>query len=250
LAGIGYPALDEDTIGTIITKEQISELILEPALEDYYKFFPKRIPLELSVGGSPAINSYLIPNTITSSGVVIGVINVKFVSQSSAVVGTSTQMMDGIFYGNPFASAFNVNSVGGNSMGVGSYGTPFGYGFESIQYLKKFYAKSVESSNKVYWYNFDRYTNTLKYKSNIAGKFYFELGVTDSNIDNIQFDKKRSFIKYCKGLLKIQVAETLSLIELDLPATLNSDALQDKGEELVKEQLTYWAESSSIIGMR
>jgi len=248
LQGIGYPALSEDDIYTIISKEQIEELVIEPALEDYYKFFPHRIPVQFQVSGSGAMNEYNIPTTV--SGQVIGVLQAKFVPQSSSVPGQS--LMDaGSFYQNAFFSASQVLGLGGSAFGVGSsYGTPYGYGQESLVYLKRFLTSSIESSNKVYYYKYDPYTKKLYYKTNISGVFYFELGITDNNIDNIQFDKKRSFLDYCKGKIKLTVAETLSLIELDLPATLNVDLLQDKGEKLVEDTLNYWRESSSFMGMR
>jgi hypothetical protein len=250
LAGIGYPALDEDSIYTIISKEQIEELIIEPSLEDYYKFFPVRSTIDVSSAGSGAVNSF---DCTTISGVItpiIGIIKMQFISQTSSTPGQS--IMDaGSFYQNPFFSASQIYSMGGSNFGVGStYGTPYGYGQESIVYLKRFFAKSIESSNKVYWYKFDKNRNLLYYKSNISGRFVFDVASVDPNIDNIQFDKKRSFLNYCKGKLKCHVAETLSLIELDLPATLNADALQDKGEKLIEDELTYWRESSSFFGLR
>jgi hypothetical protein len=221
LAGIGYPALDEDSIYSIITKEQIKELVIEPSLEDYYKFFPKRDTVTVASPGSGAIASF---DCTTISGIqapIIGIIKMQFIKQSSSTPGQSI-MDNGSFYPNAFFSASQVISVGGSNFGVGSqYGSPYGYGQESIVYLKRFYTSSVESSNKVY-----------------------------PDIDNIQFTKKRSFINYCKGKLKLQVAETLSLIELDLPAQLNQDALQDKGEKLIEDELTHWRESSSIFGLR
>ena len=247
LTAIGYPALSEEDIYSIITKDQIMELILEPSLEDFYKFFPKKIPIDVSVAGSGAISEYNVGDT---TGIVLGVLQAKFIPQSSSVPGQS--LMDvGSFYQNPFFSASQVLGINGSAYGIGnSYGTPYGYGQETIIYLKRFLTSSIESSNKVYWYKYDPNTNILSYKSNISGKFYFELGMTDSNIDNIQFTKKRSFIDYCKGKLKLQIAETLSLIELDLPASLNQDALKDQGDKLIDDNLTYWRESSSFFGMR
>ena len=247
LTAIGYPALDEDTVYSIISKEQIMELVIEPALEDYYKFFPVRVPMEFAVSGSGAMNSIVVDD---SKGIVLGIIECKFIPQSSSVPGQS--LMDASsFYQNAFYSASQVMGIGGSAYGIGSsYGTPYGYGQETIIYLKRFLTSSIESSNKVYWYKYDPQSHTLYYKNNISGKFYFNIGMTNNNLDNIQFDKKKSFLDYCKGLLKKQVAETLSLIELDLPATINQDSLREDGDKLLEDNLNYWRESSSFIGLR
>jgi len=246
LSAIGYPAVDENSIYDMITQNQIYDQVIEPSLEDYYKFFPHIIPYNYYSSGA---NSVSTVNISTTSGNIIGLANMKFVPQSS-ILGQNSLMDNGQFYANPFFSASNVMSVGGNSFGVGSFGTPFGYGFETNVYQRRFYAKSIESSNKVYYYKFDKYTNTLYYKSNIAGSFYFEFGITDNDFNNIQFDKRQSVLRYIKGNLKLKLAEILGMIELDLPANIDTDKLEEKGKDMVEKEIKYWEEVSSIPGGR
>jgi len=247
LKAIGYPVITEDTLSYLMTKEQIIDLVIEPSLETYYTHFPKRVPLSINSSGSNAIIALTTTDGVPENS--FGVARAQFIPQSAAQPGLNP-MDNSVFYQNPFYSASQVFSTNGMMGGPGMYGTPFGYGFETIRYQRMFYTKSLESSNKVYWYKFDVAAKTLYTKSNIGGSFYFELACVDSNIDNIDFIKKQSFLNYCKGMLKTQISEILGLVEMDLPIQLDATRLKEDGDKLIEDNLLYWRESSSIFGTR
>lgn len=247
LTAIGYPVIDTETLSYLITEDQIKDLVIAPALETFFQFFPKRTPISISAAGTTGVQE--IKENIPSNA--FGIVSLQFVSQSASSLGVSV-MDAGLFYQNPFFTSSQIYSMGsgGGVGGTAVYGVPFSYGFETQRFQKLFYAKSLEASTKAYWYRFDPATKTLFLKSNLAGNFYVDFACLENNVDNIDFTKKQSFLRYCKGALKLQIADTLSLVETELPVQLNKDLLKEDGNSLIEKELQYWQEASTIPAMR
>lgn len=247
LSGIGYPVIDEETLSNILTREQIIELVIEPSLATYNLFFPKVKEVIIHSGGANSLQSYTTNDGIPEDA--SAVIGMQFVSQTVSTPGQNV-LEQGTFYGNPFFSSAQVLSKGGGFAGGGGrFGTPYHYGFKENMYQRNFYAKSLESSNKVHYHNFDPVTKTLVVKSNIAGKFVVKFGCPHYDFNTIT-EKKQSLLDYCKGMLMLQVADILGLIDLELPSNLDSDRLETKGQDLVDGVKEHWRESSSYPSVR
>jgi len=247
LTAIGYPVIDEETLNYLITKEDVEELVITPALETFHQYFPKRVPLVFQSTGT---SSVLTKTSAELPKNAFGILSAQFVTQSASSLGIGA-MDSGVFYQNPFYSNAQVYSSGGGSIGgMSMFGVPFGYGFETQRFQKMFYAKSLEASTKVYWYRYDPSTRSLSYKSNLIGNFYIDFATLDENIDNIDFTKKRSFLRYCQGALKVQIANTLALVDTQLPVQLNKELLKTDGDDLMEKEVNYWQEASTIPTMR
>lgn len=240
---IGYPVINEE-FSSILSDDDIKSLVIAPTLETFYTFFPIKQPMEISVSGGELLNEIQCPENT------LGLVRAQFVSQSSTIQGNL--MQTGSFYGNPFFSASQVLSQGASafSAGAGRFGTPFKYSFETSTYQRKFYTESIEGSNKAYRINYNENSNTLEVKSSIAGIFYIELALWSNDTDLIPMRRRQYVIKYAQGLLLQHFSGILKLSEADLPSSLDADFLNDKGNELLEEVLTYWREASSFQTMR
>jgi hypothetical protein len=263
LGAIGYPVIDNDTFSFLMDKDAILDTVIEPALEMYYSYHPFRFPIKLASTGA---NSMLSIPTIQEGQTVnpdiptlpkefLGIMRAQFVTSTSSSPNANNPLEQGYFYGNPFFTASQVlssgSSYGGGYGSGGGYGTPYPLGFENDIYQRRFYLKSIESSNKVYWFKYDPQTKTLYAKSSISGMFYWEIATYNNDVSTIQMGmQKQSFIKYCKGALKLRLAEILGLTESDLPVSIDRDILIDSGDKMMEEALNYWQETASIAIMR
>lgn len=240
---IGYPVVNEE-FSTIVSDDDIKSLIIGPTLETFYTYFPIKQSLEISVSGGELLSEIECPQTT------LGLVRAQFVSQSSTIQGNL--MQTGSFYGNPFFSASQVLSQGSSafSAGSGRFGTSFKYSFETSTYQRKFYTESIEGSNKAYRIHYNENNNTLEVKSSIAGIFYIELALWSNDTDLIPMRRRQNVIKYAQGLLLQHFAGILKMTEADLPSSLDADFLNEKGNTLLEEVLTYWREASTFQVMR
>lgn len=245
LTAIGYPVVrQEDLDDNLLTKADITELVIKPSLVEFCKFFPDRQNIVITTSGAGGVQQY--SNDI--SELAFAMYYYKF-SPASTTISNGSLMNQGNFYANPFYSASQVISVGGGSS-ISRYGTPFPYGAEQILYQQRFYQKSVESANKVYYAQFDDRERLINFKSSIAGNFEITLALIRTDIEQIEYQYRQSFIRYCKGALKLQLADILGLSQTDLPVQLEVADLKDDGKELMEKELTYWREASLHVLMR
>jgi hypothetical protein len=237
---IGYPVIQSE-YDFVMDEDAIKDYIIGPALEEYFQYFPILENRELASAGS---NSMV---TIDAPDNTFGIFRHQFIPQSSGLP-TNNLMNQGIFYDNPFASANNVLTRGG--AGGSSFGTPFSYDRNLHTYQNRFYAKSIEAMNKVYFWEYHDDTNKLDLKASIPGAWYIQFAKFSNNVDSIPLRKRQSFIRYAQGMLMKQFSFILGLTNGELPVQINYDMLEDKGEKLVEESITYWRESSMIPTIR
>lgn len=238
---LGYPVIDAE-LEDILSEQHIKEYVLGPSLETFFTYFPIRFQISIPVTGANAVQEYDAPiNTL-------GLFKYQFVPQSSTI-GGSNMMQQGMFYGNPFYSSSQVISRGSYGLG-GNFGTPFGYEKELFTYQNRFYNKSIESSNKVVFIQYNDNTRKLEYKANIPGVFSVELATYSSIVEDIPLRYRQKFLQYAKGKLLTNFANIMKLSESDLPSNIDADYLEDKGNTWIEEAETYFREASFIPMVR
>jgi hypothetical protein len=244
LTAIGFPVVDQDTINYLLTKDQIKDYVIKPALVEFSTYFPQRQEISIPVSGTNGVAYY---NTDISDKA-FSMYYYKF-SPASTTTGNGGIMNQGSFYANPFYSASQVLSIGGAGSASG-YGTPYPRGREQILYQQKFYQKSIETANRVYYAKWDDQNRRLEIKSSLTGSFEIILALINTDVEDIEYNRRQSFIRYCKGALKLQFAEILGLSQTDLPVSIETSDLKDDGKELMEKELEYWREASLFPVMR
>ncbi len=234
---IGYPVIDQE-FAHVMTDEQIKDYAIAPALQEFYTYFPMVIPKEVPVSSNGLVEVACEEN-------VIGIYKQYFTALSSTL--GSNMMNQGLFLGNPFASASQINYSSANSRG---YGTPYNYDFSLFSYQNRFLSESMEASNSGYYIDYNEIENTLKVKSLVSGTFYIELAAVGNDVSKVPFRLKQSFIKYAQSLLLDRFASILGMSESDLPSSIDVDALREKSTTLKEEVLLYWREASIGYAMR
>lgn len=241
-AAVGGTLLaDEEAF--VMSDADIKDYVIAPALETFLTYFPIVKELTVPMSGGPELKSINAPEGT------LGVLRQQFIPNSSSVNNLSDPMQSGIFFGNPFASSFNVLSVG-SGVGVASRGTPYDYGAASYMYQNRFMQKSIEASNKAYYIRYDEKDNKLTLKTSIAGYFYIRFALVDQDVDYCLGTRRRqTFIRYAQGLLKTRYADIFELSRTELPNSFDADTLRSKGEEAMEKELEYWRESAQVAGM-
>lgn len=230
---IGYPVITNE-FDYIATEEQIKEYSIAPALQEFYRWFPIKKPLEIQVSSN-------VPTEIECEEDTIGILLQQFIPSSSSLSSMGDVMNNGIFLGNPFASANQLSMMNQFSRG---FGTVFNYEFSNFVYQNRFLNESTEAMNSGYYINYDEIQNKVTVKSLLPGVFYLELATVDSDVSKIPFRLKQSFIKYAQSVLLENFVYILGLSETELPSTIDVDRLKEKSDQLKEEVLTYWREAS------
>jgi hypothetical protein len=241
-SAVGYPVVDETTFEHLLTKEQIKDLVIKPALVEFCTFFPQKQQFNVTVTGTGSEQYY---NTDISD-YAFALFSYKF-SPASTTISNGSLMSQGGFYANPFYSASQVISIGGGGT-INRYGTPFPFGAEQNIYQQRFYQKSVETMNKVYYTKWDDVNKRVILKSSLAGSFEVTLALIQPNVEEIDYRRRSSFIRYCQGKLKL--ANILGLSQTDLPVQIESADLRDDGKDLIDKELEYWRQASAFPIMR
>jgi hypothetical protein len=244
LTAIGFPVVDQETINPFLTKENIKEYVIKPALVEFSTYFPQRQEISIPVSGTNGVAYY---NTDISDRA-FSMYYYKF-SPASTTTGNGGIMSQGSFYLNPFFSASQVLSIGGPGA-TSRYGTPNSYGSEFNLYQQRFFNRSIESMNKVYYAKWDDQNRRLEIKSSLTGSFEITLALMNTDVEDIEYNRRQSFIRYCKGALKLQLVEILGLSQTDLPVSIETSDLKDDGKELIEKELEYWREASVFPIMR
>jgi len=235
---IGFPVITNE-FDYLITEEHIKDYSIAPALHEFYRWFPMKLAKEYTVTSNGLI-------TEPCPEMCIGLVTQQFVPNSSAS-GMGSLLSNGVFPGNPFATANQISIFTQNSR---NYGTPYSYENNLFTYQQRFLQESIEASNSGYYVDYNEVENTITLKSLINGVFYIEFAIVGNDVNKIPFRLMPSFIKYSQSLLLENLANILGLSETELPSAIDVDRLIDKSDKLKEEVLPYWREASKSYVMR
>ena len=215
LQSIGYPFITQDELE--YSREQILNLAIKPAMEEYFKWFPKvEITTHPMAAGSvqevpfPKDAYDIVHFDVQQGGASIGsgaIMNTLWRSFEDGFYGNmSIGTVTGSFFGNK-APKTNTNSVGTylNSraamQGITNYNTRTDF--------RKF-TKKDEHGNV---------TNWVAFYSTKSGVGEVHWAIRTYNFDDVEFAQRQNLIDYCSANVKLLFANLRKQVKTDIPGT-------------------------------
>lgn len=215
-----------------LTKPQIEEFIIKPALREYYRWFPIETYTTQSVSGPfefPFPTAYVF---------------------SARDVRLTTNLMNYGPTGNALVDERFIQSSGG-LYGRGMYGTRNDYGMATARISRRVEMQSFIDKNKTFKWHVIENQKKITGFSNVAGTVAITWASWSDSWDYVAFSQQQDVIKLCQG----KVLEYFGNLRLqdnvpDAPVELNGQALIDKSEELIKEVYDKWVNFTTPIVFR
>jgi hypothetical protein len=229
---LAYPLKDS----ILLTDEQIKDLIVRQALNEYFIKFPLKVTEDLSViSGTLTVN---FPDTNT-----FGVVDVRVVGKGYA--GVSGGSFWDLVYWNQMGLSTYYRSVYGSNMS--------GFNPNSIRQTKFMNQQVADSivQQGTFKYTIDQENKRVAIYSSLAARANITWAKYSNNFDDIKFQNKWDVIKLSQAYLLMHVADTMELVE-DSSAEIKIDAatLRDKANALKDEVFTKWLDYQSPLVMR
>ena len=228
----GFPLADE----LILNAEEIKDYCIKPALEEYFRWFPKQATYTSDVDGTFAID---FPDTYT-----FGVVDARL-SSSQNQIGTSVT-------GNRLLDIYVLSSYKNQSMGSaygGSWGTKYNFGgmnraremskqLRNMELAQKDNAKVRVTVEDRQVKGYTGYTSRLTI---IWAKYSYDFDT------DVKFERKEEVIELAQSYLLYNLADTVGLmVNTDLPIEIDASELKSEAEKLRENVITKWEEFPRI----
>lgn len=233
---LGYP-ITKETLP--FTDEEIIEYAIIPSYEEFCNYFPTK--KEMSITCSDASNM----EVDVSDKKMLGIYHYTLINGNVS----SNQNLNS---GNPFYTASQISGYGTSSSSY--YGTPWNYGAstEYSYYQRKFLSQSAQVMNgsKVYSCKYDEINKKLIIHTAKGGTMFIRYGSWEDDLNNIPNRLKIHFQEFAKANLMKKFADTVNLMNTDLPLSIDADSLSDKADDILERERDFMKENSTIPLMR
>lgn len=239
LSVVGYPFVTvapdsiDDTKGydLELTSRQIKEIIIKPALQDYFRWFPIELTTTQSVSSNFEIP---FPNSD-----VFSVKDVRLNTNMFQYGPTGNALVD-----ERFISTNNMHSRG-------MYGTRNDYGFSTARIARRSETQAFIDTNKAFKWRVIENQRKLTGFSNVAGTIEITWAMKSDTWDYVAFSQQSDVVKLCQGkILEYFGRLRQQLIAPDSPAELNGDTLIERSKELLEEVYDKWKNFTYPVIMR
>jgi hypothetical protein len=227
---VGYPIISENDLG--ITKDQILDLLILPALKDiYYKWFPitEKKDYEISIDFEidfPDDNTF-------------GVIDSRLVWKGTgSTLPTSNPLINERY--------IKVRNQSGRNMWYSGND----YGYTQVYYAERALSRSQINSIKALKQWVDYANKKLKGHTNTTAKLSVTWAKYADDWSGVQFKFQEDVIKLAQSYILKYFGNLLNQGTADLPTELNGDNMIDQGETLYDEVITKFKQYTKPILLR
>ena len=227
---MGAPFVEERDLE--ISFEQVKTLLIQPALLEYYRWFPIETEQVVSVSGG-----FSIPFPDPS------VFSVKDAR-------LTTNLMNYGPTGNALVDERFIQS-GGGLYGRGMYGTRNDYGMATARITRRAEMQTLIDRNKTFKWSVKENQKKLTGFSNVAGTMSITWASYSENWDFVAFSQQNDVIKLCQSYILEYFADLRSQQSVpDAPVELNVDKMQEKAETLKTDVYDKWKNFTTPIIQR
>ena len=226
IKSVGYPVVKLDDLE--YTKEEILELIVEPIVETYYIWFPKKKIESKQVGVGDF--EFVFPDES-----VFGVEDIRFTPHLNGFGRTSS----------PFVNAINYHMADHNL-----YGTRYDYGAEAASFMEDSYERTKMNNLRAIRFDIDEDDRVIRGYSNDVGEIVITWKLMSYDFNNIPIKKKNEVIELCQAELMRSVALIRGQIDDGSGVTLTADELNSRADALEEKVWTHWKSISRVVVLR
>lgn len=229
LTCVGYPIITESDLK--LTSDQIKDLLILPALEDYFRYFPIKNRQTYSVSSNISID---FPDSDTI-GIVDARININPYST-------------GIRTGNPLINELNIKA--GSSFNSRKWGTDNDYGYADVKIITRFRRHAALESGKAFTVKVDFTERELTGYTNTYGKLLVVWAKKSEDFDDVKFNQLQDAINLAQSYIMNYFGTIWSLDNSSLPNELDPSELLSQSSDKKQEVLEKWGAHTKPIVVR
>lgn len=226
IKAVGYPVIKEDDLE--YTKDEIIELIIQPIVETYYIWFPKRLIESKIVGVGDFCFKFPRED-------VFGVEDIRFNPDLAGHGKTNS----------PFVNAINYQIANYNQ-----YGTRYDYGAEAASYMEDSYDRTKMNNLRAVRFDIDSNAREVRGYSNDTGEIVITWKVMSYNFMDIPIERRKEVIDLCQAELMRSVAMIRGQIDDGSGTTLNTDDFTSRADALEEKVMNHWKAISKVAILR
>lgn len=228
---LAYPNADSG----ILTDEEIKEICITAALEEYFAKFPIKTFIAYDVADGSEVNVDF-PDSYT-----FGATDIRFVGKAGSSGGGT----------NSFWEIYKYQISTGNSLG-GSYGTPYSFG--SNQFFQREQAKqslNTVSNTGTYRRRVDLANRQIQLFANVSCVANITWAKYSYDFSDVKFEQINNVIKLSQAYLLEHFAQTTQIVQ-DSNATKTVDAatIMSNAETLRSEVMDKWQQYPDMVLIR
>ena len=216
---IGFPLVQiEDT--EIENDDNLKQLVIYPALREYFIRFPLIKSQDYSVGNGNF--------TLIADSSIKNIFNATYKLNSN----TGNSVNPNSLYQNIFSISRNI-SVSSSNGYIGGIGD---YGLTSANITRRSEANTLSNMYKSFRFDFDRTTkNRVTGYTNTQGKVEVQWMCYSYDVNDVMYELQPTFIKYCQGLLLQNLAMIRGQMSTGQSSEFNNEFFVSKSQELLTE---------------
>jgi len=228
---IGYPLLDK----VILEDSDLKELCIKPALEEYFRWFPKTDRYQTSVNGEFEVP---FPDVYTFS-----TLDVRMTNSLANITGSLT--------GNRIADILVGNQYSKTTTYGGAYGTRYNFNGsdrarEMDITLRNMKISRRENQRAVV----DLANRKVVGYAGAATKLSIIWAKFSYNFSEIRFERKEEAIELSQAFVLNHIADVFGMIKNNnLDIDVNVDTMRAQAEKLRENVIAKWTEFTKVIVM-
>lgn len=228
---VGYPVLSlaDLTGSSAISEDDLKTLLIQPALQEYFKWFPVRSALEYEIGTTFEID---FPNDTT-----FGVIDARFISALHSGQKTAS----------PFVNSLLFTS---NTSTNGMYGTTNDYGFQASRRDEESVHQSQINADRSFKITIDKVARKAVGYSNYSGRVAITWADHSANWSSVLYSREQEVIDLGRANVLDYFGALRNQSNASLPTELTGDDFIATAKELREDIMDTWRTFTKVIALR
>jgi len=227
LMELGYPFVKEEELE--FPKETIINMMIWPALQQYYMYFPLQVQQQISTSGSFELP---FPDEETF-GITDARINNTFIGSGALTT-------------NPFLNSLLVNRQASSSR----YGSPYGYNLEQAKTYERYERQSILEDIRSFKIHVDENNRKVTGYTNVAGRLSITWAKYDYNFEAIPFKWKRDVLKLSKSYVLRAFGNLRAQLKQEDPDGFDYQNFLDRADNYNLEVMDRWEGISKVVVLR
>ena len=225
---VGYPVIGVGDLG--ISEDDIKDLLISPALEDYYRYFPIKVRAVTTISTDFSV-AFPDDNTF-------GVLDVRHNKHPYSAGGARTA----------HTLINDLIITQGSSFSMKKWGTENSYDYHQVRIMDRLRRDAVTEKAKTFTVVVDHENRVVSGYVNTYGKLLIVWAKRSENFASVKFNQQEDAIKLAKSYVANYFGVLWSLDNSSLPNELDPSELLSQSESLKTEVMKKWtAHTKSIL---
>jgi hypothetical protein len=232
LTAVGVPIISlEDLTSGKMSDEDIKNSLIWPAMQLYFRFFPKL-----------NIQEYMVTTTFSFPFPNENTFGVRDARLNTQLIG------GGQVYNNPFIDELFIQRT--LSRSIGKYGTKNMYDFTESKITEMMERQGAMESSKAFRVRADPTNRVLEGFTNIIGKLKVSWAEWSTDWTDIRFERQLEVVDLARSYVLKFFGDLRQQVSGGMPAELTGADFIERADKLEEKVLESWKQFTKVVIMR